>query len=585
MFLKRSFFIFIVLLVSDKVMALSQESFSKNYWPQNLIITPNTQAIPLKLDGSPLAMGMACSITLIDQNHLFFCNYTSVYCVDITTGEAKKVNPPAEIKKWRPTGLKYLPKQKLLYVANYKGEDVLIFKVGNDLELKLIKQVTDAALKGPENIDITKDGKFFVIADYDSSKIILFNQSGNKLWEKSVGMAHGVSFSKDENYIFASGLKPASLHKFDMKGNVVKKVGEESWGKNGYLWATCLQVSGDEVFVSDAHTGKISALDDELSPKYCIGGNGLGADLLNMPYAIACVSNDLAYVTDTFKGRILLINLKDGEVLKVYQSKPVDQVKGGITPLVKKTNNVGKHIPIGKNYTHRINKENKFRMDGLFSSDNLWYAGYASIQSEMSKKKIEFKGLTGLYSSSFYYWCFGCNYTDQSGSYTILGSPQNREWLVYHQGILIPVSVGFDFWLTENLLTSSNGKQIEIADLVAFAKKNIKAYAQDIKKGIHPLNAMAEHLFGIKKFNNNFEKTFVSQKGQLFYKNIKARLWKDKLWKTLKGFLGLQEPVDNREIQKIARNFLEQIKNDQELELSEICIAKMILFNSHATRS
>ena len=150
------------------------------YLPKNPVVNNTTQTIPLKLDGKPLSMGMACSIALIDQNHLFFCNYASIYWVDLTTGKTKKVNPPAKIKNWFPTGLKYLPKKKILYVANYLGQDVLIFKVSDDHKLKLVRRVIDSELKGPENIDVTKDASYFAVADFDGGRVTLFDKNGKK---------------------------------------------------------------------------------------------------------------------------------------------------------------------------------------------------------------------------------------------------------------------------------------------------------------------------------------------------------------------------------------------------------------------
>ena len=269
------------------------------------------------------------------EENIIFCTYSKLFILNVKENIINELKKPKEVKDWFPTGVKYNKKNDLLYVANYLGKNVLVFKLiekkSKDMSihcnfeifnLKLVEELTHGMV-GPENLDITNNGKYLAVADYVNSSIFLFKYIDGKhikLWSVTVGFARGISFSPDENSIIASGLIPPTIYKFDIESNLIKSIGSSGWEKDNYLWPTCISRYIKNLVVSDAHHGKITIIDSDLNTINCFGGNGIGIDLFNMPYGIEYDHDDeKLYIADTFKKRILILN-SEFEIISIFDN-------------------------------------------------------------------------------------------------------------------------------------------------------------------------------------------------------------------------------------------------------------------------
>lgn len=65
--------VLVILLISYSVFAF------ENHIPKNLLITKDITNIQITNEnGCPLDIGLPCSQTLKDKNHLIFCNYKNL---------------------------------------------------------------------------------------------------------------------------------------------------------------------------------------------------------------------------------------------------------------------------------------------------------------------------------------------------------------------------------------------------------------------------------------------------------------------------------------------------------------------------
>lgn len=551
----------------------------KKFEPQNLGVSSSLDSIMMVDEkGNPIDPGLLCSLTQIDDEHLVFCNYQQLFLLHLKSGKTKILSSPSNIVKWNPTGLKYNKITKTLYVANYKGKDVLLLGFDEDFNLILKKRYEDIDLLGPENVDITGDGKICAIADYDSSKLVVF-KGDKKAWSASIGGAHGVSFSQDEKLIYVTSLSGKKVYIFDLQGKVLKVIGKSGWKKDGYLWPTSISVYQDKVAISDAHTGKLTILSPDLNPQKSMGGNGPGIDLFNMPYGIEYTPDGMMYVIDTFKGRIIKIDPQHSEILKMYEGKSTAHMRQpSFTHQVSIKNfqtslDLTKaflpwchnYMPLGSadSYKGYSNKINSFSLHYPYLTlPQPWrgeYRGITFFKNRKSKKSITLSAC-GFVHDCYYYWTFGGNYDENDDNFTIIGSPQMDIWLVLYEGILCPVHLGLDFWIESQKLISSRGELISFKQLVQEALKKINPFIKAVKKGDNPIDAMAEHLYGKENFDARFKACFASKQGKEFYQEL------------------ISAKKDINKMRISARKYLIKINKTKEtIYLFEVSIAHMLL--------
>lgn len=535
--------------------------------PKNLLVFKDVKNIPIiDKDGKSINIGMTASQTIKDKNQLIFCNYATLYLMDLTTGITKILEKPKNVEVWVPTGVKWCPDNKRLYLANYLGKDILVLKFDEQDQLSLVKRYVDEELIGPENIDVIEKGKLFVVSDFDSSKVILFNESG-KIWSHKIGNAHGISFSKDKKFIYASGLSPAKLYKFDLQGNLINKIGKPDWWKDGYLWPTSVAVSDKNIIVSDAHTGKITFVDESLNFQKSIGGNGLGITLFNMPYGII-VNDNFLFVTDTFKGRILKIDPEKNKIISIYKSDNFFDSQSNA--LNDKFNKDPQWVsrsqePLGLTYKERTNLAQKVRIDfNKFGLNVLWNPSYNGLNHNQLIT-LSLDRSIGFFSGSMYYWTLAKNFEYNGYPCTIIGSPEVQEWLFLYKGIVYPIRIGMDFWIGDNSLISSRGQVLSFETLAEIGTSKIESYIELLKNGEKPLDAMAnlleipDLLLEIPDLASKLPSIFVSKKGKKFGKN-------------------LMNAKTTEEQQKAAKLFLQTVENDSLLYFCEISIASMVVY-------
>ena len=538
---KRYFFSFLFVLVSSLSAYLYFSYEDPRFLPQNLQVDNKTKFFHVtKESGDPYNFEGACSFSFKSAHEVFICNYGALFILNLETKKVIELSRPDNVKVWNPTGVLWHNPTQTLYVANYNGHDILLLKLKEDRSLELLHRFTDPEMKSPENLDVSKDGKKIAVADYDGHRIFLFDQNGKKLWSYVLGNAHGVSFDTHEKSVLATGLCPAQVCKIDLRGKLVWRKGKERWGKNGYLWPTCIKNWGQGAIVSDAHTGKISFLNENGDCTKCLGGNGLGVDLFNMPYGLEIDSQGKIFVVDTFKSRMLFLSEK-GKVLSVFHTHP----------LVQK---ITQQKPFGLTYRKRCNTAKK-----ILIGESLYHPDYSCFRSR--KKNLLFSYPFPLAPGFYFYFIQGKNDLYQDHALTVFGSPQNTTWIIEIKGTLIPIKLGRDFWLQEDALVSSTGKKVDLDTLYQEAIERFQRYKRSVAAQEHPLDAICTKILSrkdVKQCRPELLESLRSEKGTLFKEHLK------------KASNLLEE-------RQAAQNYLSSTQKDGMRYLHEIALANFFL--------
>lgn len=502
-------------LFSSSLVFSSTLDFSRNYRSIDLVAPNNVGA----------RIGIPAAITRIDNERLAVASYLSIWIFNERTGETHELVKPSEVGAWYPTGLSYDRRKKELFVANYLGKDILVLK-NNSGRFKLKKRIQDVDLVGPENIDLSRDGKYFAVADFDNNGILLFERSAyKKLWYKPFGRAHGVSFNQSGDAVVAAGLNPPQVISFDIKGEQIAKKGNEGWERNGYLWPTgvALDPVSGQVWVSDAHLGKIRALNSALDEGVSFGMNGLGGGMFNMPYGIFYDADGKLWITDTFKSRVVLLD-REKRVLKSFNSAPETtpnllSCQGG--GCVKKLDAYGQSAlkPVGPGYKQRINQVDSVLYDFGVYGKREWNPGFNhGAFNSPNKGQFSLAATSPIFSSSIYYWV----QAQISGGHLVYGSPQVREWIVDFSGLACPVPLGLNYWLDNGKLKSDQHVDYSLDELVSFCAGKVSEFNQRVSKGVEPFSAYSESVLGkdSKQTLPQLVNIFMSDRGRQLYKAL-----------------------------------------------------------------
>ena len=269
----------------------------------------------------------AASIVRYKPGQFLIAYYDKLSLLDWGSGEQVEIKPSnledCEIlgtldkqlamdeKPWNPTGLYYDQRSQKLYIANYNGHNILIGTITEGNVYHVEKMIVAQGLVSPENIVVDEDGSCIAVADYDGSALFLFGNDGRVLWKKEVGLAHGVELT--DEYVYCTSLDTREVIQYDRDGNEIKRVGTlGKYGANAYMWPVALEAYNDQLLVADAHSGRISLLDENLNFVSSIGANGPYITNLNYPYALL-VEEPFIYITDVFAQRILKVGF-DGVI-------------------------------------------------------------------------------------------------------------------------------------------------------------------------------------------------------------------------------------------------------------------------------
>jgi DNA-binding beta-propeller fold protein YncE len=502
--------------------SLASDQLAPQPTPQPL--NPSSvNGVPLQIHdpaGRPVGGGFIVSVAPLDGDLVFLCNYANIFLLDRSVGVAYPLDKPAGVEAWYPTGLKFIPSTRTLYVANYLGKDVLVFHVtANDRSLQLTRRIQDPELVSPENIDVTPDGSLLVAADYDGNALIAFDKDGTKLWRAPLARAHGVAISPTEKAIYATSLALPAVAKLDFSGNQIKQVAGSGWGKNQYMWPTGVDTMPDgSVVVTDAHIGKIRQLSPDLEEIRGVGANGLGPSWFNMPYGVRAVGKDTVLVVDTFKSRLLEVNLRTGAASSIFRFaifKGVDA--NGILRQATASELQGE--PLGTGYVGRTNMNMTVKIPSLLGETNVnWHLQYNGLLSEDGKRFASLTSAFGIYSGQLFYWMQAKEVALNGKSYVILGSPEAAAWLVIRDGIAVPLVLRIDLWTSATALLTEPDIKFDYADLIEAAERKLTQFRKDLSSGVEVQEALCRNIFvecgGPEGARNSLNKLAKSFRGK-----------------------------------------------------------------------
>lgn len=305
-------------------------------FPEN----PDGSLTPLGLDEDYQYLAsnenaIASSIVRYTSSEFLVSHYENLRILNWETGEQTNLTPvnldtcevigafdntiEMDKTRWNPTGLFYHQQSQTLYIANYNGHNILIGTVSDD-EFITEKMIVAPGLVSPENVAVNVAGTRIAVADYDGNALFLFDGTGNLLWKQEVPLAHGVEISEDS--VYCTSLQNREVIQFNYEGTELNRVGHlANQGVNAYMWPVSLELYHGQLLVSDAHTGMLTLLDDELNYISAIGSNGPYMTNFSYPYAVLAEENAL-YITDTFKSRVLQLDFQGNIIKQISQVEP-----------------------------------------------------------------------------------------------------------------------------------------------------------------------------------------------------------------------------------------------------------------------
>ncbi|MGD9807401.1 MAG: beta-propeller fold lactonase family protein [Deferribacterales bacterium] len=535
---------------------------------------------------------MPVSITPYADGYYLIANYTDVFLLNTDTGDMYKfdiIRNADESKNldsfhkyirsastnsndlqspnvlFMPTGLFYSRKYEKLYVANYKGDNILIFNV--DLASKTLLyqgEIQTKNTKGPENVFVTNDGNYLACANYDGSSVSLFELSTYKkfkeIWSTDIGQAHGVTVQ--DGFVYATGLTKRKIYKLDIKnGKIVKSIGKigSDPSENGFLWPTSINNLDDEsLVVSDAHTGYIYILDkDSLHIKSYFGGNSLGYNYLHMPYCVV-VDGERYLIASTFQDRIVEGSIKNWAAEKsfIFSGRKwasldnkeinayIDNYDVYIYKKGPKLKILGKEYTMGFGHLYPVDKDIPIlRLPDTKSINN--NAGY-----------FYFTDLLKIKNSN------------------VLFSPQSKAALYIKEvkgvNYVFPFELdSTDYWLYDGALINSIG-QFDLSTVMDVFDSKI----DNIEKSRHK-NGLLELMdfyqiynnekwpfvdFSFDEFNIKFQEVFNTAAGKEF----------------LKAYNQMSIDTLPAEIKNIAAKYYRTVLRNNYVDMNEFCIVQML---------
>ena len=527
--------------------------------------------------GTSAGVPMPVSLSWLDDTRVFVANYDQVYLLDLSVNSIQRVARPQGVPRWNPTGVYYHAPTKRLYVANYQGHDVLILNAAEPLLPKLMSRIADGALKGPENVAVSPDASHIAVADYDASGVFLYNAAGKLLWKMDVTMAHGVAFTGDGLHVLASGLGPkAGVSKFTLEGRLVKKIGQSGWGKNGFLWPTSISVRDGVLAVSDAHTGKITFLSEDLLPIATLGANGPGFGTFNMPYAVLWDQDNSILVADSFKDRLLRVTPTNATLRREYRlmpaSDPLRSMRklriptpvGLDTPLPPGSTILTLGPALGQSLVYKADLSTYWDPTSPSASLNLplmphlprqWQASFSNLLA--GDYYASMGSLTPALSASYAYFTYIRSYRLQGHLYTVVGSPQGMDVLVIRDGIAASLSLQKDLWCIGDHIVNAQ-HMVSLPRLVEVGAARIDRYLQRLSNGDHPLDALRTLLPGKYGNRQEFVDCFVTQAGKEF----------------AQACMTATKPAQFHEA---GEKYLAAVRNDQGLQFGEILLVHAMM--------
>jgi hypothetical protein len=244
------------------------------------------------------------SMAWIGGRRFIVADYNHLYLVDEAEHTVADIARPKGLAMWIPTAVHYSSFYDLLFVANYTGNDILIFHLsrgaGAGISLELSERIHDH-VDNAEGVSVSADGRYMAIAN--EGDITLFERESGAWkyrWSQKFLAAHGVTIIGGQ--VFASG---KSLAAFDLTTG--KPLANASRiGEKPIEFATCINDAGDgNLIVSDTVAGYVAEVDRKFHLIARVGENGPGLGKLDMPYCVHRFAGR-TFITSTMQARIVV---------------------------------------------------------------------------------------------------------------------------------------------------------------------------------------------------------------------------------------------------------------------------------------
>jgi hypothetical protein len=407
------------------------------------------------------------SIVQVDANEYLMCDYFDVFRLarDAAGGftVTTLTRPPASV--WSPAGLYY--RDGLLYIADNLGHDVLVVREsGNDLVLvRRVARQNGPAMKTPRNLVAETDGSV-VVTDYGGDSLLRFNGDGSLAWSVPMPGAGGVAESG--GFIYATSTSNHTVIKLNPTGKVVAVNGAYGWSPGRFVFPIGLASAGGQIIVTDAVTGRVTLLDQNLHSRERVGGNGPGDDALDYPYATLPTASGYM-IADTYKARLVITNRAFTIQEQIVFGRAVPA--GRQRPLVYGTDarpTSYTMIP-GVDVLAQLGLRPPLAFTGGF--DGLDYrSSKAFLHLNFDDARVPIRYVT---------------WAQQLESVIVIGSPQSP-WLEVIDrttGMFTYVFVQLDTWWRAGFVVYPQNLRLDLAQVVASAINTIAAAKQLIASG------------------------------------------------------------------------------------------------------
>jgi hypothetical protein len=256
----------------------------------------------LRTDHPRAPAGQPVSLVRLAADTYLVCDYANVYRVARSaSGYTVTALAAPPVPVWTPAALEY--RNGRLYVANYRGQDVLELRLDGD-RLDLVRTIASPQLAEPKHVQAEADGSV-TVADHIGNGVLRFRPDGTLEWRVRVNQANGLVESG--GFVYATSLQSGTIVKIDRAGHILATAGSMGSSLGSYLLPVDLADLGGRIAVTDPPNGRITLLDHDLRVVGHAGANGPGLDALNYPYATLAVPDGYV-IADTFKQRLLHVN-------------------------------------------------------------------------------------------------------------------------------------------------------------------------------------------------------------------------------------------------------------------------------------
>jgi hypothetical protein len=439
------------------------------------------------------SVGLPVSVVQVADGTYLVCDYADVYRVARTaSGYAVTALGRPQVPVWTPAGMDY--RDGSLYVANYRGPDVLQLRLQGD-KLALVRRIAGPDLSEPKHVRAEADGSV-VVADHNGSAVVKLGPDGSRQWRVKVDQANGVTESGGS--VYATSLASGRITKIDRSGRVVLEGGSPGVAAGGFRWPVDVADLGDRIAVTDAINGRITLLDHDLRVVGHVGANGPGLDALNYPFATLPVA-DGYLVADSFKQRLL--HLDRGwtvqEQVALGPSVPVGRER----PLVfgsPRRPTTYDMLP-GVDIAAELGLRKPLRFVG--GEGGLDQAGGERVHLDVGNR--DFGTMNAVWA-------------DRAGRYVVVGSPQSHLLLVIDPptGMFTFVEVGEDSWWRGGFLLLSVNLRRALVDVVQSAVAAFDRARRLLEEGTARPEVLRTALAG--ELTKDWAAELTSQGGQQF---------------------------------------------------------------------